>query len=170
MKFIWKFLCSCLLQIWVWNPIILPHLQLYSTSYLGLSLRARVETGNFLWLLWRWTLGTRKREPTEVCSCLIPCPLIVINWWILVTALPTESYFVVKILIQQRCTCTFPDHCIQCLGPPSLSVAWHYFSQEQFLHERIKVGGKTNNFGSDLSIERQKNKITVVSDIPFSKR
>ncbi|XP_073248423.1 large ribosomal subunit protein eL22-like [Porites lutea] len=41
---------------------------------------------------------------------------------------------------------------------------------EQFLHERIKVGGKTNNFGSDLSIERQKNKITVVSDIPFSKR
>lgn len=41
---------------------------------------------------------------------------------------------------------------------------------EQFLHERIKVGGKTNNFGNDLSIDRQKNKITVVSDIPFSKR
>lgn len=41
---------------------------------------------------------------------------------------------------------------------------------EQFLHERIKVGGKTNNFGSDVSIDRQKNKITVVSDIPFSKR
>lgn len=125
---------------------------------------------DFLWLLWKWTCARRKREPAEVCSCLIPCPLIVINWWILVTALPTESYCVVKILIQQRCTCTFPDHCIQCLGPPSLSVAWHYFSQEQFLHERIKVGGKTNNFGSDLSIERQKNKITVVSDIPFSKR
>ena len=42
--------------------------------------------------------------------------------------------------------------------------------QEQFLHERIKVGGKTSNFGNDLSIDRQKNKITVVSDIPFSKR
>lgn len=42
--------------------------------------------------------------------------------------------------------------------------------QEQFLHERIKVGGKTNNFGSDVSIDRQKNKITVVSEIPFSKR
>lgn len=41
---------------------------------------------------------------------------------------------------------------------------------EQFLHERIKVSGKTNNFGNDLSIDRQKNKITVVSDIPFSKR
>ncbi|XP_068700296.1 large ribosomal subunit protein eL22-like [Montipora capricornis] len=41
---------------------------------------------------------------------------------------------------------------------------------EQFLHERIKVGGKTNNFGKDVSIERQKNKITVNSDIPFSKR
>ena len=47
----------------------------------------------------------------------------------------------------------------------------HFFVfQEQFLHERIKVGGKTNNFGSDVSIDRQKNKITVVSEIPFSKR
>lgn len=154
----------------VWNSSILLHLQLYSMSYLGLSLRSRVGTRNFLWLLWRWTCARRKIEPAEVCSCLIPCPLIVINSWILVTALPIESYCVVKILIQQRCTCTFPDHCIQCLGPPSLSVAWHYFSQEQFLHERIKVGGKTNNFGNELSIERQKNKITVVSDIPFSKR
>ena len=45
-----------------------------------------------------------------------------------------------------------------------------FILQEQFLHERIKVSGKTNNFGNDLSIDRQKNKITVVSDIPFSKR
>ena len=57
-----------------------------------------------------------------------------------------------------------------CLGPPSLSVKICFILQEQFLHERIKVSGKTNNFGNDLSIDRQKNKITVVSDIPFSKR
>ena len=57
-----------------------------------------------------------------------------------------------------------------CLGPPSLSAKICFIFQEQFLHERIKVSGKTNNFGSDLSIDRQKNKITVVSDIPFSKR
>ena len=65
---------------------------------------------------------------------------------------------------------TLPDQYIQCLGSPSLSATIFVFSQEQFLHERIKVGGKTNNFGNDLSIDRQKNKITVVSDIPFSKR
>lgn len=57
-----------------------------------------------------------------------------------------------------------------CLGPPSLSGKIYSIFQEQFLHERVKVGGKTNNFGNDLSIDRQKNKITVVSDIPFSKR
>ncbi|EDO34733.1 predicted protein, partial [Nematostella vectensis] len=41
---------------------------------------------------------------------------------------------------------------------------------EQFLHDRIKVQGKTNNLGSEVTIERMKNKLNVVSDIPFSKR
>ncbi|KXJ19813.1 60S ribosomal protein L22 [Exaiptasia diaphana] len=41
---------------------------------------------------------------------------------------------------------------------------------EQFLHDKIKVQGKTNNFGNDIVVERQKNRVTVVSDIPFSKR
>jgi len=42
--------------------------------------------------------------------------------------------------------------------------------QEKYLHERIKVNGKTNNFNNQLSIERNKAKITISVDIPFSKR
>eukprot|EP00745_Piridium_sociabile_P004652 TRINITY_DN12799_c0_g1_i1.p1 TRINITY_DN12799_c0_g1~~TRINITY_DN12799_c0_g1_i1.p1 ORF type:complete len:150 (+),score=61.03 TRINITY_DN12799_c0_g1_i1:67-516(+) len=41
---------------------------------------------------------------------------------------------------------------------------------EKYLHERIKVEGKTNNFGSNVALERNKNKITLTSEIPFSKR
>merc|ERR1711976_1090432 len=43
-------------------------------------------------------------------------------------------------------------------------------SFEKFLHERIKVNGKTNNLGSNVTIERAKSKIVVQADIPFSKR
>merc|ERR1711976_163011 len=41
---------------------------------------------------------------------------------------------------------------------------------EKYLHERIKVNGKTNNLGSNVVINQQKNKIDVESSIPFSKR
>merc|ERR1712008_359558 len=41
---------------------------------------------------------------------------------------------------------------------------------EKYLHERIKVGGKTNNFGKELVMERVKTKICLTSDIPFSKK
>merc|ERR1719481_1827363 len=41
---------------------------------------------------------------------------------------------------------------------------------EKYLTERIKVGGKTSNFGKELTMERQKTKIALTSDIPFSKR
>lgn len=45
------------------------------------------------------------------------------------------------------------------------------FSQEQFLQERIKVNGKAGNLGGGvITIERSKSKITVSSEIPFSKR
>lgn len=43
-------------------------------------------------------------------------------------------------------------------------------SQEKFLQERIKVNGKTGNFGNNVALERNKNKINLTSDIPFSKR
>merc|ERR1711953_420317 len=41
---------------------------------------------------------------------------------------------------------------------------------EKYLHERIKVGGKTNNFGKERTMEVQKTKIALTSDVPFSKR
>ncbi|XP_078026470.1 large ribosomal subunit protein eL22 isoform X3 [Epinephelus lanceolatus] len=41
---------------------------------------------------------------------------------------------------------------------------------EQFLQERIKVNGKAGNLGNGVvSIERSKSKITVSSEVPFSK-
>ncbi|XP_026285520.1 60S ribosomal protein L22 isoform X1 [Frankliniella occidentalis] len=41
---------------------------------------------------------------------------------------------------------------------------------EKYLQERIKINGKLNNFGNSLNLERQKMKICVSSEIPFSKR
>ncbi|XP_065174871.1 large ribosomal subunit protein eL22-like [Sycon ciliatum] len=41
---------------------------------------------------------------------------------------------------------------------------------EQFLHERIKVQGKIGNLGNAVSITREKERIHVVADVPFSKR
>ncbi|XP_029911112.1 60S ribosomal protein L22 isoform X1 [Myripristis murdjan] len=42
---------------------------------------------------------------------------------------------------------------------------------EQFLQERIKVNGKAGNLGGGVvSIERSKSKISVSSEVPFSKR
>ncbi|KAG8306991.1 60S ribosomal protein L22 [Homalodisca vitripennis] len=41
---------------------------------------------------------------------------------------------------------------------------------EKYLQERIKVNGKTNNFGNAVSLERVKMKLALNSDIPFSKR
>ncbi|KAM9684568.1 large ribosomal subunit protein eL22-like [Dama dama] len=42
---------------------------------------------------------------------------------------------------------------------------------EQFLQERIKVNGKAGNLGGGVvTIKRSKSKITVTSEVPFSKR
>lgn len=41
---------------------------------------------------------------------------------------------------------------------------------EKYLHERIKVNGKTNNLGTAVSIERNKAKLIVQAEIQFSKR
>ena len=49
---------------------------------------------------------------------------------------------------------------------------WHAFHrlQEKFLQEKIKLNGKTGNFGNNVALESNKNKINLTSDIPFSKR
>merc|ERR1711868_189092 len=41
---------------------------------------------------------------------------------------------------------------------------------EKYLQERIKIGGKTSNFGKEFAMERQKTKIAFTSDIPLSKK
>merc|ERR1719150_2649945 len=41
---------------------------------------------------------------------------------------------------------------------------------EKYLHERIKVAGKTNNFGKEVTLGREKTKLLLTSDIPFSKK
>merc|ERR1712021_295313 len=41
---------------------------------------------------------------------------------------------------------------------------------EQFLQERIKVDGKTGNLGDKVVITREKSKIYVSAELPFSKR
>ncbi|CAH9120528.1 unnamed protein product, partial [Cuscuta epithymum] len=43
-------------------------------------------------------------------------------------------------------------------------------SLEQFLQERIKVGGKAGALGDSVTITRDKTKITVTADSNFSKR
>jgi len=43
-------------------------------------------------------------------------------------------------------------------------------SFEKFLQDRIKVSGKTGNLGDMVTVSRDKAKVTVASDIPFSKR
>merc|ERR1711971_455089 len=41
---------------------------------------------------------------------------------------------------------------------------------ERFLQERIKVNGKTGNLGDKVTITREKSKIFVTAELPFSKR
>merc|ERR1711918_267311 len=41
---------------------------------------------------------------------------------------------------------------------------------ERFLQERIKVDGKTGNLGEKVTISREKAKVFVTAELPFSKR
>ncbi|CAG5118448.1 unnamed protein product, partial [Candidula unifasciata] len=41
---------------------------------------------------------------------------------------------------------------------------------DKYLRERIKIDGKTGNFGNNVVLELQKSKISLTSEIPFSKR
>ena len=43
-------------------------------------------------------------------------------------------------------------------------------SFEKFLHDKIKVLGKAGNLGTKVTISRDKNKIAVAAELPFSKR
>merc|ERR1719238_1767749 len=41
---------------------------------------------------------------------------------------------------------------------------------EKFFQDRIKVNGKTGNLGEAVAISREKSKIVVNAELPFSKR
>ena len=41
---------------------------------------------------------------------------------------------------------------------------------EIYLKEHVKVGGKTGNFGKDVTLGCEKNKVFLTSVVPFSKR
>jgi len=43
-------------------------------------------------------------------------------------------------------------------------------SFEKFLHDRIKVNGKAGQLGDAVSISRDKTKLVVTAQLPFSKR
>ncbi|KAL1930214.1 hypothetical protein VTP01DRAFT_1368 [Rhizomucor pusillus] len=59
---------------------------------------------------------------------------------------------------------------IDCSGPANDKI-FDAAAFEKFLHDRIKVEGRTNNLGDNVVITRgADNKITVVANIAFSKR
>mmetsp|Transcript_43506 Transcript_43506/g.85411 ORF Transcript_43506/g.85411 Transcript_43506/m.85411 type:complete len:119 (-) Transcript_43506:75-431(-) len=61
----------------------------------------------------------------------------------------------------------FVIDCAQPVADKVLDVA----SFEKYLHDRIKVNGKTNNLGDNVTISRDATKLTVSAiDIAFSKR
>merc|ERR1719379_3366780 len=41
---------------------------------------------------------------------------------------------------------------------------------EKFFNDRIKVNNKTGNLGEKVKISREKSKISVLAELPFSKR
>lgn len=57
-----------------------------------------------------------------------------------------------------------------CRRTPNLVLRFVSVLQEKYLHERIKVNGKTNNLGNVVTVERNKSKVIISAEIPFSKR
>ena len=41
---------------------------------------------------------------------------------------------------------------------------------EKFLHEKIKVDGKAGNLGTRVKVTKDKSKMTIAAEMPFSKR
>ncbi|KAI9301066.1 50S ribosomal protein L22e [Cunninghamella echinulata] len=58
---------------------------------------------------------------------------------------------------------------IDCSAPANDKI-FDVAAFEKYLHDRVKVDGRTNNLGEDVVITRSDNKIIVVANIAFSKR
>jgi len=62
---------------------------------------------------------------------------------------------------------TFTIDCTKPVEDKIMEIA----SLEKFLQERIKVaGGKAGSLGDSVTVSREKTKVSVTSDGPFSKR
>eukprot|EP00746_Dinoflagellata_sp_MGD_P162092 gnl/MRDRNA2_/MRDRNA2_89503_c0_seq1.p2 gnl/MRDRNA2_/MRDRNA2_89503_c0~~gnl/MRDRNA2_/MRDRNA2_89503_c0_seq1.p2 ORF type:complete len:124 (-),score=43.51 gnl/MRDRNA2_/MRDRNA2_89503_c0_seq1:3-374(-) len=66
----------------------------------------------------------------------------------------------------KKATLKFTVDCQQPVDDNILTVA----DLEKFFKERIKVGGKTGNLGDAVTVAREKSKINVTAEAPFSKR
>merc|ERR1719198_1841497 len=71
-----------------------------------------------------------------------------------------------KKVVKSKKTLKFTVDCSQPVDDGIMDAA----SFEKFLQDRIKVSGKTGNLGDLVTISRDKAKVTVASDIQFSKR
>jgi large subunit ribosomal protein L22e len=60
----------------------------------------------------------------------------------------------------------FTIDCVQPVEDRVLDVA----SFEKFLHDHIKVNGKAGALGDAVVITREKTKLVVAAEMPFSKR
>ncbi|CAO3631898.1 unnamed protein product [Cunninghamella blakesleeana] len=58
---------------------------------------------------------------------------------------------------------------IDCSAPANDKI-FDVAAFEKYLHDRIKVDGRTNNLGEAVTIARSDNKIIVTANIAFSKR
>lgn len=68
----------------------------------------------------------------------------------------------------------FPSRSFNTFNPKWIQIFNYFFVllfrwQEKYLLEHIKVNGKVNNLGNNVSLERQKMKVIVNSDVHFSK-
>merc|ERR1711998_303112 len=71
-----------------------------------------------------------------------------------------------KKVVKRKATLKFTVDCSQPVDDGIMDAA----SFEKFLVDRIKVGGKTGNLGEAVTVGREKAKVVVTADSPFSKR
>ncbi|UKK02658.1 60S ribosomal protein L22 [Theileria orientalis] len=58
---------------------------------------------------------------------------------------------------------------LDCSGPAGDNII-NTAGLEKFFLDRIKVDGKTGNLGTSVTVTREKNKIHITTEVPFSKR
>lgn len=68
--------------------------------------------------------------------------------------------------VGKKSTVKYTIDCTAPVGDKVLDAA----SFEKFLHDRIKINGKAGELGTKITIARDKAKVVVTAELPFSKR